>query len=100
MLVVDGDEIVGVFSLALVRRVPRAIWTEREVRDAARSVDDLTHIDGEAKLNELLRLFDDDPDRIVLVETRGHVSGAVDRELSTQRLRHRILAERRLRHAR
>jgi Zn-dependent protease len=100
MLVVDGDEIVGVFSLALVRRVPRAIWTEREVRDAARSVDELTHIDGEAKLNELLRLFDDDPDRIVLVETHGHVSGAVDRELSTQRLRHRILAERRLRPAR
>ena len=100
MLVVDGDEIVGVFSLALVRRVPRVIWTERQVRDAARSVDGLAHIDAQARLAELLQLFDNDPERIVLVESHGRISGAVDRELSTQRLRHRILAERRVRQAR
>ena len=100
MLVVDGDEIVGVFSLALVRRVPRALWTERQVRDAARAVDGLTHIDADARLAELLQLFDNDPERIVLVESHGRVSGAVDYELSIQRLRHRILAERRVRQAR
>lgn len=94
-LVVDGGEIVGVFSLALVHRVPRVIWTERHIRDVARPLDALRRIDSQASVNELFDLFDADPDGLVLVETRGLVSGAVDRDFASQRLRQRVRVERR-----
>lgn len=97
MLVVDEGKVIGVFSLARVRRVPRALWTERQIRDVTLPLDGLTRLDKQARVSKLFALFDDDPDRVVLVESQGVVTGALDHELALRRMRMRIADERRLR---
>lgn len=95
MLVAGPDrEIVGIVSLAQVRRVPRALWPERCVEEVSVSLDGLERIGSDAPVMDLLDLFDRTRADLVLVDTRGHITGALDVDTVYTRVRARVHEER------
>jgi Zn-dependent protease len=99
ILVTDDGTIAGVFSLARIRRIPRTLWTERQVRDVSVSIDGIPRISADASVAELLDLFSASRSDLVLVTASGdaRIIGALDLEIAEHRLRERISSERRRR---
>ena len=90
ILVRDGDAVVGIVTLHQIRKIPRAIWPERSVRDATLPIDDAPRIQYDAQLIELAELFEHSGSDLVIVETRGKVTGALERHVAIQRARARV----------
>ncbi len=90
ILVRDGDAIVGIVTLRHIRKIPRAIWPERLVRDATLSIDGAPRIQYDAQLIDLAELFEQSGSDLVIVETRGKITGALERHAATQRARARV----------
>jgi Zn-dependent protease len=94
LLVAEDGVVVGIISLAQLRRVPRALWTERSIRDATLPITGLQRVPSDASLLTLVELFETTRADVVLVETRGRISGAVDQHAALARVRSRVREER------
>jgi Zn-dependent protease len=94
MLVADDGQVIGIVSLADIRKVPRAIWTERSLRDVTRPLTNAPRIGSDQRLLALVQMFESTRADIILVETRGRLTGAVDQETTFARVRARIREER------
>lgn len=90
ILVRDADEIVGIVTLDQIRRVPRQIWPNRHVRDIALSIDAAPRIEYDASLSDLAALFEQTESDLIVVQTRGKVTGALEREMAIRRARERV----------
>jgi Zn-dependent protease len=90
ILVRDGDAIIGIVTLQQIRKIPRVIWPERRVRDATLPFDGLPRIQYDAELVDLAELFERSGSNLVIVETRGTITGALERDEATQRARARV----------
>jgi len=100
MLARDGDTIIGIVTLHQIRKIPRAIWPERQVRDVTLPIAGAPRIQWDAQLTELADLFEQTGSQLVIVETRGKITGALERDVAIQRARSKvrmIRAEQRLR---
>lgn len=90
-LLVESDAgVTGFVSLEQIRRVPRAIWTERTIADVVQPLGAQPRIAHDAPANALLDLLRADPDAVVLIETRGRLTGAIDQRTATRRLREHV----------
>lgn len=94
MLVAEAGEVVGIISLAQLRRIPRPIWTERTILDASVPIDGVPRIDAARPLLDLVELFDTTGAEIVLIEHRGRITGATDQATTTNRIRDHVYDER------
>ncbi|MEX1159037.1 MAG: hypothetical protein WEC79_08935, partial [Thermomicrobiales bacterium] len=92
ILVRDGDRITGIVTLAQIRKIPRAIWTERQIRDVTLPIDDAPRIQYDAQLTELAEVFEQTGCQLLIVETRGQITGALEREQAIRRARARVRA--------
>ncbi|HUG15848.1 MAG TPA: site-2 protease family protein [Thermomicrobiales bacterium] len=95
LLVADPERrIIGIVSLAQVRKVPRGLWPERLIGDVAAPLDGMPRAsDGESIL-DLLNRFDATGAELILIETRGQITGAVDLETTYAKVRARVREER------
>jgi Zn-dependent protease len=93
VLVVEGHEIVGIVSMDQIRRVPRAIWTERVLRDVAVPVEGAAVIAHDASVAELLTCLAGSESDLVLVDMRGRITGVVNHDVATRRMRAQIRAQ-------
>ena len=94
MLVATDGEVSGVVSLNLVRRIPRAIWTERTLGDVSIPLDGMPRVAATAPMLDLLDLFDATRTELALIERNGRISGVVDQQITADRIRQRIRADR------
>jgi Zn-dependent protease len=92
ILVRDGDAILGIVTLDQIRRVPRAIWPDRQIRDVTSSIEDLPRVQYDAELIELAEQFERSGSQVLIVETRGKITGALDKEHAIRRARERVRA--------
>lgn len=94
MLVLDNGSVLGIVSLAQIRKVPRSIWSERAVRDVTVPLTGVPVIAHDAPVTDLLAALEliDDHD-LVAVSTHGRISGAVDRATAQSRIRARMSEE-------
>ena len=90
ILVRDGDSIVGIVTLDQIRKVPRAIWPDRQVRDVTILINAAPRIQYDAQLIELAELFESTGAELVIVETRGKITGALERQDAIRRARSRV----------
>ncbi|HYI16143.1 MAG TPA: hypothetical protein VEX37_12180 [Thermomicrobiales bacterium] len=90
ILVRDGDAIIGIVTLDHIRKIPRAIWTERLVRDATLPIDAAPRIQYDAQLIDLAELFEHSGSDLVIVETRARITGALERHVAIERARARV----------
>lgn len=90
ILVREGDHISGIVTLAQIRKVPRAIWTERHVRDVTHPIDGAPRIQYDAELGDLAELFEKTGSPLVVVETRGKITGVLERDVAIRRARDRV----------
>ena len=90
VLVRDGDAIIGIITLQRIRKIPRAIWPERVVRDVTLPIDSAPRIQYDAELIDLAELFEQTGSDLVIVETRGKITGALERHVAIQRARARV----------
>ncbi|HEX5163834.1 MAG TPA: hypothetical protein VFV93_00455 [Thermomicrobiales bacterium] len=90
ILVRDGDEIVGVITLDQIRRVPRAIWPERTIRDVTLPIDELPRIQYDDELVDLAERFEQTGTQLLIVETRGRITGILERDTTIRRARARV----------
>jgi Zn-dependent protease len=90
MLVRAGDDIIGVVTLDQIRKVPRAIWTDRHVRDVTLPINAAPRIQYDAELSDLAELYERTGSNLIIVETRGKITGALERELAIRRARERV----------
>jgi Zn-dependent protease len=86
ILVQQGGEIVGIVSIEQVRHVPRAIWDQTTIQDIQVPIDPYPRVPHDARIVELLDLFEQDDIHLVVIEMRGRVVGAVDRPATHARL--------------
>lgn len=93
-LVIDGDDAAGIVHLGCIRQVPRAIWTERRLRDVMLPLDSHSRVATEQPLADLVALLPPGSNAIVLIERQGRVIAATDRQLVVERLRDYLNAER------
>jgi Zn-dependent protease len=93
-LVIDGDDAAGIVHLGCIRQVPRALWTERRLRDVMLPLDTHHRVATEASLADLVALLPPGSNAIVLIERKGKVVAAADRQLVVERLREYLNAER------
>jgi Zn-dependent protease len=93
-LVTDGDDAVGIVHLGCIRQVPRAIWTERCLRDVMLPLASHRRVGTEQPLADLVALLPPGSNAIVLIERKGKVVAATDRQLVVERLRDYLHAER------
>ncbi len=92
-LVIEDGQAIGMVDLSNIRPVPRSIWTERTVGDVLSPLDDRPKVKDDAPLTELLNLLPPDSDVIVLIERRGNVVAATNRELVIESMRDFLHAE-------
>ncbi|MDQ3549772.1 MAG: hypothetical protein M3439_13240 [Chloroflexota bacterium] len=100
ILVRDGGEIIGIVTLHQIRKITRPIWPDRQVRHVTLPIDAAPRIQWDAQLTELADLFEQTGSQLVIVETRGKITGALERDAAIQRARSKvrmIRAEQRLR---
>jgi len=90
ILVRDNGEVIGVVTMQHLRKVPRAIWPERQVRDITAGIDHAPHIQYDAQLTELADLFERTGSDLIVVETRGKITGALERHVAIPRARERV----------
>ncbi len=90
ILVRDSDTIIGIVTLQQIRKVPRAKWPNRIVRDATFPIDDAPRIQYDAQLSELAEMFEQTRSNLLIVETRGKVTGALERDVTIKRARARV----------
>jgi Zn-dependent protease len=90
ILVRDGGEVIGVVTIQQLRKIPRSIWPERQIRDITLSVENAPRIQYDAQLVDLAQLFEDSNSDLVLVETRGKITGALERHVAIPRARERV----------
>lgn len=93
-LVIDGDEAAGIVHLGCIRQVPRALWTERRLRDVMLPLTSHRRVDTDQPLADLVALLPPGSNAIVLIERKGKVIAATDRQLVVERLREYLNAER------
>jgi hypothetical protein len=86
LLVQQDSEVVGLVSVEHVRRVPRAIWDRTTIRDVLEPLDPFPRVAHDSRVLDLLDIFEQDGGKMVLVEMRGRVVGAVDRPETHARL--------------
>lgn len=94
LLVMDHGAPAGVVSMAQIRRIPRAIWTQRRVRDTAIPLSDLPRVDASRSLHELVERFESSHADVILIEAGGSVRSAVDLGLTMSRVREFAQTER------
>jgi Zn-dependent protease len=90
ILVRDGGEVIGVVTIQQLRKIPRSIWPERQIRDITLSVENAPRIQYDAQLVDLAQLFEDSNSDLILVETRGKITGALERHVAIPRARERV----------
>lgn len=90
ILVRDGDDIIGVVILDQIRNVPRQIWPDRHVRDIALPIDSAPRIEYDALLSDLIECFEQSGSNLIIVQTRGKITGALEREMAIRRARDRV----------
>jgi Zn-dependent protease len=99
MLVTEAGDVLGLVSLAQIRKVPRAIWPDRAIRDVTVALADTPTFPHDAPVTDLLAAFDNGA-ALVAVSTHGRITGAVDQTIVETRIRRRmteVQAERRRR---
>lgn len=94
LLVVDGQEAIGLVDLSCIRKVPRALWTERSVDAVKLPIESYPRVSEEAPLRDLVDLLPAGSTKIVLIERRGRVVAAANREAVNHRIREYLAAER------
>jgi Zn-dependent protease len=94
MLVVDGNEAIGLVDLSCIRAVPRSLWTERMVADVKRPIESYPRVNEEASLRDLVELLPAGSPNVVLIERRGRVVAAANRDVVNRRLQEYLAAER------
>lgn len=92
ILVRDGDTIIGIVTLDQIRKIPRAVWPERQVRDVTLPIDAAPRIQYDDQLVDLAELFEQTGSELIIVETRGKISGALERDVAIRRARSRVRA--------
>jgi Zn-dependent protease len=92
MLVTDAGDVLGIVSLAQIRKVPRAIWPDRVVRDVTVPLTGIPVVRHDAPVTELLAALDQ-ADSLVAISTHDRISGAVDRATAQARVRARMSEE-------
>lgn len=97
LLVEAETGVIGFVSLDQIRRVPRVIWTVRTIADVVAPLGEHPPIQHDTPANELLDLLRAHPDSVVLVETRGRITGAIDQQSATRRLRAHVRETRSIR---
>jgi hypothetical protein len=90
ILVRDGDSVIGVITLDQIRRVPRAIWPERSVRDVTLPIDDLPRLQYDDQLVDMAAQFEQTGAQLLVVETRGKITGILERDTAIRRARARV----------
>jgi Zn-dependent protease len=94
MLVDDQGEITGIVNLSHIRRIPRANWTTRSIRDATQPLDLFPRVSSDDTLHALMQLFETSRPAIVVIESDGRITGAVDEVITANRIRARVREER------
>ena len=94
MLVMDQSDVLGIVSLAQIRKVPRSIWAERVVRDVTVPLTGVPVVPHDAPVTDLLTALDEvESQALVAISTHGRISGAVDRATAQARVRVRMSEE-------
>jgi Zn-dependent protease len=95
MLVANPDrQIVGIVSLAQIRRVPRARWPEFDIGDVSLPLDGLPVAPADETIFDLLRRFETTGSPLIVVETHGRITGVIDIDTTHARVRARMNEER------
>jgi Zn-dependent protease len=90
ILVREGDIVIGVVTLDQIRQVPRAIWPERTVRDVALPIGSLPRLQYDDQLVDLAERFEQTGTQLLVVETRGKITGILERDPAIRRARARV----------
>ncbi|HEX3723020.1 MAG TPA: site-2 protease family protein, partial [Nitrolancea sp.] len=96
-LVSEGSAVIGVISLAELRRYRRADWLTVRARDAMIPLSSLPTLDESASIRTLLREFADDRTDTLIITGSDGVVGAIDRRIAVEKLIDKIRGARRLR---
>lgn len=101
LLVADEQrEIIGIVSLGQLRQIPREQWPTRFVREVCSGLESMPRIGSDETILALLQMFDVTDAELILIVTRGRITGAVDPHATYERVRRRLAEERRERRRR